>query len=162
MNKPTVSIIAAIGKNRELGKNNKLLWSLSKDMKRFRDKTRNHPVIMGRKTFESIGRVLPHRTNIIISRNSDLKVPRAYVFLSMQDSIEFAKTKESKEIFIIGGAQIYQQAISIVDKLYLTIIDKEYLEADAYFPEYKEFKKEVFKQNISENNLKYIFLDLIH
>lgn len=158
--KVKISIIVAIGKNRELGKNNKLLWSLSKDMKRFRDKTRNHPVIMGRKTFQSIGRVLPHRTNIIVTRNSDLKVPGAYVFPSMQDSIEFAKTKESEEIFIIGGAQIYQQAISIADKLYLTIINKSYPEADAYFPEYKEFKKEVFKQDISENNLKYIFLDL--
>ncbi|MBI2029166.1 dihydrofolate reductase [Candidatus Gottesmanbacteria bacterium] len=160
MNKTIISIIAAIGKNRELGKNNKLLWSLPGDMKRFRDKTRNHPIIMGRKTFESIGRVLRHRTNIIVTRNKDYKVPGAYVFPSIDKAIEFAVSARQGEIFIIGGAQIYQQSISIADKLYLTIIDKSYPEADACFPDYSKFTKKVYEEKITENDLNYVFIDL--
>lgn len=159
--KPLVSIIAAIGKNRELGKDNKLLWSIPEDMKRFRDKTRNHPVIMGRKTFESIGKVLPHRTNIVITRNRDFKAKDAYVFSSLEKAIDFAKTKDTKEIFIIGGAQIYTQALPLADKLYLTLVDKEYPFADSYFPDYSEFKKRLEEKKYKNEDISYSFIDLI-
>ncbi len=160
MNKPTISIIAAIGKNRELGKDNKLLWSLPEDMKRFREKTRNHPVIMGRKTFESIGRPLPNRLNIVVTRDRSYTIPGAEIFYSLEDALDFAKNKDKQEIFIIGGGQIYAEALSYADKLYLTIVDSDFPEADTFFPEYPEFTKVVFKKKSKNEEYSYTFLEL--
>lgn len=159
--KPLVSIIAAIGKNRELGKDNKLLWSLPEDMKRFREKTRNHPVIMGRKTFESIGRPLPNRLNIVVTHDRDYTGSGIEIFHSLPDAIDFAKTKDKEEVFIIGGAQIYSQGLIFADKLYLTIVDSEFPEADTFFPDYPEFTKKVFEEKNKNEDFGYTFLELV-
>jgi len=154
-------MIAALGKNRELGKGNKLIWKIPSDLARFREITRGHPVIMGRKTYESIGRLLPNRTNIIITHDSNYKGEGAIVSNSIEEAIDKSKTEPgSNEIFIIGGAQIYSSAIQYADKLYLTKINAEDLAADAFFPDYSEFKKVVHREAREENGLKFEYLDL--
>lgn len=159
--KPTISLIAAIGKNRELGKENSLLWNIPEDMKHFRDTTRGHAVVMGRKTFESIGRPLPNRTNIIVSRDKNYKVPEDCLRAeSIEEAIKIASEHESTEVFIIGGAQIYALALPYADKLYLTIVDKEFPDADAFFPDYPEFKKTISKRTSSDENYNYSFIEL--
>lgn len=155
-----ISIIAAIGKNRELGRNNKLLWHIPEDLKRFKKITQGHPVIMGRKTYQSIGKVLPNRVNIIITRDKNLSIsPSSYVANSLEKAINIAQTKDSDEIFIIGGGQIYEQAMKYTDKLYLTIVEGEH-EADTYFPDYSEFKKIVLIKKGESAWYKYTFLEL--
>ncbi len=155
-----ISIIAAIAKNRELGKNNKLLWRIPEDLKRFKALTLNHPVIMGRKTYESIGHTLPNRTNIIITRNIHYIAPNCKIFDSLEKSINFAKTIERDEIFIIGGGEIYKQALPHANKLYLTIVQSSF-DADTFFPEYSEFKNVVYKKESKDKNYSYTFLELI-
>lgn len=159
MNKPIISLIAAISKNRVLGKDNDLIYKIPEDQKRFKDITSGHPIIMGRKTYESIGRPLPHRTNIVITKNPQLRAPGCIVVNSLDDAIAEAKKTEQNEIFIVGGGQIYERALPVADKLYLTIIDEE-AEGDAFFPPYDEFKKIVFQQEGEHEGLKYKFLDL--
>ncbi len=159
MEKPCISIIAAIGSNRELGKNNKLLWNIPEDLKRFKELTLNHPVIMGRKTFQSIGRPLPERTNIIITRDKNYQQKDCLITHSLDKAIELAKIKDEEEIFIIGGGQIYEQAIGIADKLYLTIIKGKFA-ADTFFPDYFRFNKVVYKKKGQYNNYSYTFLEL--
>lgn len=155
-----ISIIAAIGKNRELGKDNKLLWHIPEDLKRFKQLTLNHPIIMGRKTFESIGRILPNRTNIVVTRDKEKEIEGCIVVSSLEEAIKQAKNKKGNdEIFIIGGGQIFEQALPLVDKLYLTIVDAEF-EADTFFPAYSEFKKIVFSQKGESEGYKYMFVDL--
>lgn len=155
-----ISIIAAIGKNRELGKNNKLLWNIPSDMKRFRTLTAGHPVIMGRKTFESIGRPLQGRTNIVVSHQTDFLPEGITVKPSLEEAITYAHTIDTEEIFIIGGAQIYEQAIGIANQLYLTLIDQTF-DADAFFPDYSRFGTILESKNILENGLHVTFLTLI-
>ncbi len=158
-----ISIIAAIGKNRELGKDNKLLWQIPSDMKRFKDLTTGSVVIMGRKTYESLPqkfRPLPGRINVIITRDSSYFAPGAVVVNSMEAAIEEAK-KTNKEIFIIGGAQIYSLGIKYAEKLYLTQVDKEYPEADAFFPDYTDFSKTVSEQEYQSGKLKFKFIELV-
>ena len=156
-----VSMVAAIGKNRELGKNNKLIWHIPSDVVRFRKLTSGHPIIMGRKTHESIGRLLPNRTNIIITRDPNYKVEGAIVVSSMEDAIEKAKNEQgSGEIFIMGGAQIYTLGMPFANKLYLTKIDAEEPAADAFFPTYLEFRKIIKRESSEENGLKFEYLDL--
>ncbi len=154
-----ISVIAAIGKNRELGKNNALLWNIPADMKRFRELTTGHPVIMGRKTFESIGRALPNRTNIVVTRQQDFHPEGVRVCESLKQAIEVANSIDSTEVFIIGGAQIYGQAIGIADRLYLTIIDQSY-DADAFFPDYSRFGNTLESKHFLENTLSITFLTL--
>jgi dihydrofolate reductase len=171
MEKPIISLIAAIGKNRELGKGDKLLWEIPEDMQYFRNTTRGHANIMGRKTFESIlgylGKPLPGRTNIIVTRDKDYKVPEGcFAFDSIEKAIEFAKTlrdaqgKQEEEVFIIGGAQIYALGLPYADVLHLTLVDKEFPEADAFFPDYSEFKHEISRRESEGNGYKYAFVDL--
>ena len=158
MSKPLISIIAAIGTNRELGKNNKLLWHIPDDLKHFKRLTSGHPVIMGRKTYESIGRPLPDRINIIITKNSIYSVSNCIVVHSLKDALEIAKEKEKEEIFIIGGGQIYKEAINMADKLYLTKVDASY-DADTYFPNYSRFKNIISSQKGKSENIGYEFVD---
>jgi len=157
-----VSLIAAIGKNHELGKGGEIPWHISEDLKRFRRVTSGHPIIMGRKTFESIGHPLPNRTNIIITRDG-LKfknISGLSVALSLQEAFEIArKALGSEEIFVIGGGQIFKQSMGLANKLYLTIIDADF-EADTFFPDYSDFKKTVFDENGESDGYKYKFLDL--
>lgn len=158
-----ISLIAAIGKNRELGKDNKLIFQIPEDMKFFRDKTRGFPVIMGRKTFESIGHPLPSRLNIVISRNLRKSISESSDLVtvsSIEQGIEIAKKTGKDEIFIIGGAQIYSLAIGFADKLYLTLVDAVKLDADAFFPDYSEFKNVVSERKSQDENYVYNFLEL--
>lgn len=128
-----ISLIAAIGKNNELGKGNALLFSMPADMKYFRDKTKGHPVIMGRKTFESIGKALPGRKNIIITRDEKYRKNGTTVVHSLIEALKEAGNKD--EVFVIGGAEIYKQAIDYADRLYITHVDATDKKADAFFPE---------------------------
>ena len=164
-----VSMIAAIGKNRELGAKNALLWHIPEDMKYFQKKTLFHPIIMGRKTFESFARPLKNRTSIIVTRDKDYKAPEGiFVFDDIRKAVEFAKKDEKRfrrelkdgldeEVYIIGGAQIFELGMSLADRLYLTQIHKAFPDAEVYFPEYKAFKKVIDKRNSKDENYKYTF-----
>ena len=126
-----ISIIAAMAKNRVIGQKNALPWHLPEDLKHFRKLTMGHHIVMGRKTFESIGKPLPGRTSIVVSRNADLVIPGAEVAPSMEKAVSLCSGDE--EIFIIGGGELFSQAMSFADRIYLTEIQDEY-EGDAYFP----------------------------
>lgn len=155
-----VSIIAAIGKNRELGKNNKLLWNIPEDLNHFRKITAGHTVIMGRKTHESIGRALPKRINIVVTRDKSYRSEGCVVCGSLNEALEIAKKSGEKEVFVIGGGEIYKQAIGIADKLYLTLVDGTF-DADTFFPDYSEFKKVISKEEHKDENYRYTFLELM-
>lgn len=132
-----INIIAAITDNNALGKDNKLLFRLKKDMAHFKNITTDNVVIMGRKTYESIGKTLPNRVNIVLSRNMKSNED-FYTFDSIEKAIEWSKENyPQKEIFIIGGASVYDKALKddIVDKLYMTKIKQTVEDADAFFPE---------------------------
>ena len=153
-----ISIIAALGKNRELGKDNELLWHIPDDLKRFKRLTMGHPVIMGRKTFESIGKPLPGRTNIVVTHNQDYAAPNfAY---KLEGALEEAEKTGADEIFVIGGAQIYAAALPYADRLYLTLVDDD-KESDTYFPPYETtFTKKIADEAREWNGLKYRFVTL--
>lgn len=127
-----ISIIVAVAKNGVIGDKNSLLWHLREDMIHFRTTTSGHPVVMGRKTYDSIGRPLPKRTNVVITRDTNLAIEGCTMVHSLDEAV--AMFDKSEEVFIIGGAQIYKQALPIADRIYLTVIDKEY-EGDTSFPE---------------------------
>lgn len=128
------SIIVAISNNNVIGKDNALLWRLSADMRFFKEKTTGHHIIMGRKTFESLGnRLLPNRTSIVISRNADYQLPEGGILAtSIENAI--AKVKDETEAFFIGGEQIYKSALPFVDTLYITRVHHTF-DGDAFFPE---------------------------
>lgn len=163
-----IAAVVAIGRNRELGNGNKLLWHIPDDLKRFKELTRGHPIIMGRKTFESIvgyvGGPLPDRTNIVVSRQGRTLPlpPGVFVASSLEEAIEIAREKPgAEEIHIGGGAELYKQALPMIDKLYLTLIDAEAPDADAFFPEYeKEFTKKTFEESHEWKGLEYTWVDL--
>ncbi|MDO8593858.1 MAG: dihydrofolate reductase [bacterium] len=145
-----ITIIAAIGKNRELGKSGQLLWHLPDDMKRFKELTMGHPVIMGRKTWESLPekyRPLPNRTNIVVTRQADYKAKSATIADSLESArAAAARAEGANEIFIIGGGELYREALPIADRLYLTLVDDTPL-ADTFFPEYEKEFKIISKEN---------------
>ncbi|MGB0838009.1 MAG: dihydrofolate reductase [Flavobacteriaceae bacterium] len=125
------TIVAAYGLNRELGKNNDLIWHLPEDLKHFKNITSGHPIIMGRKTFESIGRPLPKRQNIVISRQENLTIPGCTVVSSLEGA--YALLQEESQVFLIGGGQIYKQYLNEVDVLEITEVQQDF-EADTFFP----------------------------
>lgn len=148
----TISIIAAISKNNIIGSEGNLPWHLSDDLKNFKRLTLNKPLIMGRKTFESIKKPLPNRINIIISRNKHYAVNNNDVIIcdSMESAINKAREYE-QEIMIIGGAQIYEQALNIADKMYLTIVDA-IVDGDASFPTWNKNSWQLIDtENFSKN-----------
>lgn len=156
-----LSIVVAKAKNNIIGKENKLIWNLPEDLRHFKEITTGHTIIMGRKTFESLGRVLPNRKHIIFSQNPDFKVRDENVevvhsLLQIQDLIE-----GQEEAFVIGGAMIYNFLMPYVTKMYVTEIDKEY-DGDAFFPKinteiWKEISREKGKKD-ENNNLDYDFV----
>lgn len=155
-----ISMIAAIAsENRALGKDNELIYKIPEDLKRFKKITSGHIVIIGRKTFESIGKALPNRINIVITSNPNFSAENVVVAHSLEEALRLAELKEEKEIFIIGGGLIYKEAIKKVDRLYLTIVEGN-PDADTYFPDYSDFKKIVFEESHESDGLKYKFLDL--
>jgi dihydrofolate reductase len=155
-----LSIIAAIGKNRELGKDNDLLWHIPGDLPRFKKLTSGHPVILGRKTFQSIGRPLPNRTNIVITRDPSFAQEGIIVVSSFEEALEKAKTAPgAQEVFVIGGGSIYAQAIDQVDRLYLTVVDAT-AEADTFFPDYSQFNKILSSEQKEAEGLRFTYLTL--
>ena len=142
--KPRISVIAALAKNRVIGIENRLPWRLPEDLAHFKALTLGHPILMGRKTFESLGRPLPGRTNIVITRNPDYGSEGCLVAGSIPAALALCETAE--EVFIIGGAELYAQSIPLADRLYLTEVDIE-VKGDAWFPDYdrsafKEFARD--------------------
>jgi len=156
-----ITIIAAISTNNALGKDNDLIWYLPADLKRFKKTTSGHHILMGRNTFESIGKPLPNRTTIIITRNESYFKDGCLIASSLEEAIELAK--EDEQIFIIGGAQVYKYAIenNIVDTLDITLVHHKF-EADVFFPEidlkiWEEVSREDFKAD-EKNKFDYSFL----
>lgn len=199
MYKVRISIIVALDEKRGIGKDNALMWKIPGELARFKEITMGHPIIMGRKTFESIGRVLPGRTNIIITRDSNYKVKGAVVVNSLDDAIKrameedvskdyssseaersreviheessrpFDKTQgkqartinRNREIFIIGGGQIFEQALPLADRLYLTLVKGDF-HADVFFPDYThDFTKEIIREEkeLGEYTVKFLTLE---
>jgi len=157
---PQISIIVAHSRNMAIGKANALLWRLPEDLKRFKKLTTGHPIIMGRKTYQSINRSLPDRTNIIVTRDKNLEIPRCIIVHSVIEAIEKAKEFDREEIFIIGGAEIYKETLPLVDRLYVTKVDLD-VEGDAFFPEYSNiFTKKILEESGEFEGLKYSYLIL--
>lgn len=151
-----ISIIAAHDDNLGIGKNGKLPWHLSADLKRFKKITIGHPIIMGRKTFNSLGRVLPGRDHIVITRNPHLvTTPEWQSVNSLDQALKLAKSLDNQEIFIIGGGEIYNQALAFADKLYITHI-KGNFGCDTFFPDYSnQFPKVISKQTVQDKSHHY-------
>ena len=154
-----LTIIAAVSINNVIGNNNKLIWKLSNDLKRFKNLTTNHSVIMGRKTFESLPNPLPDRDNIVITRDTNYSKPNIQVCSSIEDAINLTKT--DTQPFIIGGGEIYSQTINIVDKIELTRVHGEF-DGDAYFPEipldiFELINEENYNSDL-ENEFDYSYL----
>jgi dihydrofolate reductase len=183
MNQPKISLIVAIDDKNGIGKDNGLLWHIPEELKHFKEITTGHPIIMGRKTHESIGKSLPNRTNIVITRDKDYQAEGCLVVHSLDQAITEATkvTKESNvnaesapsplegtdeqsdraEIFIIGGGQIYHQAMEqgIVDKIYLTKVSGDY-QATVFFPDFSQYKLTKQSDPQESNGYKYQFLEL--
>ncbi len=155
-----IAIIVATDKQGGIGKDNALLWHLPNDLKRFKSITSGHPIIMGRKTYDSIGRPLPNRLNIIITQNKDLNIEGCVIVHSLKDAIIAA---EGKDVFIIGGGSIYEQAMEIADMIYLTLVDVT-LEADTHFPKIEDDKWQIVHSESHSKDEKhdydYQFIDL--
>jgi dihydrofolate reductase len=152
-------MIAAIGEGRALGKNNDLLWRIPDDLKRFKTLTTGHVLVMGRKTFESIGKPLPNRTSVVVTRDGNWSHEGVVVASSIKEALKKARAIDP-EVFVIGGGQIYEQALPFTDRLCLTLIDAT-KEADIYFPEYEDiFTKVTFHEDREHEGLKYKWVDL--
>lgn len=164
-----VSMIVAIDKNSGIGKTTlevgKLLWNIPADLKRFKELTMGHPVIMGRKTFESVLSYLkkpfPGRTNIVITRDSNYKHEGIVVVGSIEKALDEAKKAPgNEEVFITGGGQIFEQGLPFTDRIYLTLVEGEY-DADTFFPDYSDFKKVISKDDReTSDGLKFTWLTL--
>jgi dihydrofolate reductase len=128
-----LSLIVALANNNVIGINNTLPWHLPEDLKRFRALTTGHHIIMGRKTYESLGRLLPGRTTVIVTRNKNYKLEGALIAHSLESAVALCKNDD--EVFLIGGAELYQDGLKFADKLYITEVDLS-VEGDAYFPEF--------------------------
>lgn len=141
-----------MSKNRVIGHSNALIWHLPEDLKRFRLLTTDNTIVMGRKTYESIGRPLPNRRSIIITRDTDYKVEGCEVVNSLEEALLLSNS----DCFIIGGGEIYRQAIDIADRIYLTLIDKEF-EGDTSFPEIKDWV-EISCEDFVNDDFEYSFI----
>ncbi|MBI4033078.1 MAG: type 3 dihydrofolate reductase [Candidatus Blackburnbacteria bacterium] len=153
-----ISLIAALGRNRVIGKNNRLPWKLPADLKHFHDLTVGKTVVMGRRTFESIGRVLPNRINIVITSDKGYPAPGCKIVHSVDEALK--AFGEDEEVMIIGGASIYEQFLPLATRMYLTQIDEDF-EGDAYFPMFDpEEWVETEREEKRDNQYKYAFLTL--
>jgi dihydrofolate reductase len=161
--KPKVSVIVAIqSRDNAIGKSTgELLFRISDDLKRFKDLTMGHPMIMGRKTYESIGKPLPGRTSIIVTRNPDFQAAGCLITQSIEEAIQKAGEIDT-EAFVIGGGEIYRQALPYTDKLHITIVESD-ADGDVFFPEWQEdFTKEISREERfdEKTGLKYAWVDL--
>ncbi|WP_425639229.1 dihydrofolate reductase [Algoriphagus yeomjeoni] len=142
-----ISLIAALATNNVIGKENGLVWRLPDDFRRFKRLTSDHFILMGRKTFESLGKPLPHRTHIVITRNKDYKVPEGhYVFENVEKAFVFCQKRDIEHLYVIGGGEIYRQTLPMADELVLTEVEAS-PDGDTHFP---EFNKENWKITFSE------------
>jgi len=147
-----VSIIAAMAENRVIGRGNEMPWEVPSELKRFKETTMGHPVIMGRKTFESIGHPLPGRKNVIITSQQDYSAAGSIIVPDLQAAL--AACEGADEVFICGGDTVYREAMSLADRIYLTIIEEEF-DGDSFFPEIPEDFVEVRRTRIEEDVLPY-------
>lgn len=156
-----ISHIVAAGKNGVIGSQGDLPWDIPEDMKFFREKTKNHAIIMGRKTFESVGRPLPNRLNVVVTRQKDYKAEGVHVCSTLDEAIELCKSQADKygeEIFICGGGEIYKQSMDRVDIIYLTRIHKEF-DGDAKYPDVNPlFFEEIERRDRLEEPVPFSFL----
>jgi len=160
MNKPKISLIAACSENRVIGKEGKIPWHIADDFRRFKERTLGHVIIMGRKTYESIGRPLPGRTNIVITRDSGREILGCLVVSSFAEAFEKAGELENEEVFVIGGGQIYTEALPLADRLYLTLVHA-IMDGDAFFPEYADmFGKVITSEDFEEAGQYLTYLTL--
>lgn len=154
-----ITIVVAMGLDNEIGADNQLLWHLPNDLKHFKALTSDHPIIMGRKTYESIGKPLPNRTNIVVSRKKDWFEEGILIVGSLKEALKFAK-KIDDQVFVIGGGTVYEQTIGLTDKLEVTLV-KTNLQADTYFPkiDLKIWQKtaETCFQKDDKHNFDYCF-----
>lgn len=155
-NKPVLSAIAAMAEDRVIGKDNQMPWHLPADLKHFKTTTNGHPVLMGRKTFESIGKPLPNRTNIIITRDASYSAPDCLIVTSAEAALSMALEQEMTEVFVIGGAEIYKQLLPQIQRLYLTLIHHKF-EGDTYFPELlaDEWREVSREKHLADEKNKY-------
>lgn len=153
----TVSLIVAVANHHVIGVNNTLPWHLPEDLKRFRALTTGHHIIMGRKTYESLGRLLPGRTTVIVTRNKAYQVEGALIASSLEEAITLCK--DDNEAFVIGGAELYKDALKLADKLYLTEIALQ-VEGDAFFPEFQisEWKETSREAHTSAQGLPFSYI----
>lgn len=158
---PEICIIAAMSENMVIGENGKIPWYIPEDMRRFRQLTTPHPIIMGRKTFASIGNPLPKRLNILVSRNLtyEMNSYNLVVENTLEDAINFAIKADDERIFIIGGGEIYRQSMDRADRLFLTLVERNF-HGDTFFPNYNDFKTLVSQEPGEFDGLKYKFLEL--
>ena len=160
MNQPRISLISAIAEsNRAIGKNNELLWDIKADMHHFRSLTTGHTVIMGEKTFHSIGRALPKRINIVLTDNHEFQAENVMTVYSIDEALAVAKLHEEEEVFVIGGGSIYTQFLPKADRLYLTLVAGDF-EADVFFPQYEEFTKVLASEDGQEGEYLFRFVTL--
>ncbi len=150
-----ISIIAAMAENRVIGRDNKMPWILPSDRKRFHEMTRGYPVIMGRKTFESIGRPLSRRTNIVLTRQKEYRAEGAVIVHDMEAAV--AACGNAEEGFICGGAEVFRETMSIVERIYLTIIHSK-IEGDAYFPPIPAGFTVVHRREVKEDVMPYTLM----
>jgi len=156
----SLSLIVAVSSNGVIGVNNTLPWHLSEDLKRFRVLTTGHHIIMGRKTYESLNRLLPDRTTVIVTRNRGYQVPGAIITHSLEDAI--ACSKDDPEVFLIGGAELYVEGLNLANKLYLTEIHAEY-EGDAFLPviDFAQWHEASREQHLSAQGLSFSYVTYI-
>jgi len=159
-----ISLIAAMDRRRGIGVGNQLPWRLSADLKRFRELTMGHHIVVGRKTFESIGKPLPGRQMIIITRDREFQAEGCFIRHTVEEAISSAKQHGENEVFICGGAEIYNQTIALADRLYLTLVDAE-VAADTFFPEFDESEwteqEPVFHPTDEKNQFPFTFKLLV-
>ena len=149
-----LNLIVAKAKNNAIGKSGKIPWNIPEELQYFKEKTINSVVIMGRKTYESIGKPLDQRINIIISNNNVFSEENCFTVKSLDEAISLAK-RFDKEIFIIGGERLYKEAIDIVDRMYITEVFVDVKEADAFFPEIDKTKFDITYGKVLGNDIKY-------
>ena len=154
-----ISIIAAMDEKMGIGKNGQIPWHIPEDLQRVKKLTTGHTIIMGRKTFESIGRPLPGRKNIIITHNLSYNSMGCQIATSLNEAIELAKASGESEAFIFGGGDIFSQALGLADELYLTIVKGDF-GADTFFPDYSNFTRKIYEEEKEEGEHKFKFLTL--
>jgi dihydrofolate reductase len=150
-----LAIIAALGHRRAIGKDGKLPWHIPEDLRRFKRLTSGHAVLMGRGTWESLGRPLPGRRNVVLSSGA---VPGVESYASLDDSLR--ALEESDKVFVIGGGAVYAQIIDRADELYLTLVDRE-VDADTFFPPYEHLLGTVFRESAREHHQGFEFIDYV-